>query len=265
MVKLAVDVMGSDLGAKELLKGVRLFKETYPDVELFVVGKDSDISSAKDIAPLIEADDVMGMEDAPLEVMRKKNTSMMKAVELVKEGTCDAVVSAGSTGAFLTASTIRLKMIEGVNRAALISPFPRHDGKAVTILDIGANNENTPNHLIHFAMMGALYSSKILGVEKPSLYLLSNGSEDKKGSPVIKETHQLLRERNFPNFKGNIEARDVLTSDADVVVCGGFEGNVLLKAIEGTAGMMNKMIKDTFKRSFLSKMGYLLSKVVLKT
>ncbi|HHU28231.1 TPA: phosphate acyltransferase PlsX [bacterium] len=260
MVKIAIDVMGSDLGPKELLKGVRQFKEKYPNVELFVVGKLDEIEEAKDIATLVEASDVMGMEDGALEVMRKKNTSMLKAVELVKEGKCDGVVSAGSTGAFLTASTIRLKLIEGISRAALISPFPRYDGKAVTILDIGANNENTPHQIYQFAVMGALYSSKILNAHKPKLYLLSNGSEEKKGSPLIKEAHQLLKEHNFPNFMGNIEARDVLTSEADVVVTGGFEGNILLKSIEGTASMMNSMIKNAFKKSAISKIGYLFAK-----
>jgi glycerol-3-phosphate acyltransferase PlsX len=261
MVKLAIDAMGSDLGPKEVVKAVINFKNKYQnDVELYVVGKLEEIKELEPYAKLVDASDVMGMEDGALEVMRKKETSMIKAVDLVASKTCDAVISAGSTGAFLTAATIKIKLIDGIARAALISPFPRYDGKAVTILDIGANNQNTPEQMVQFALMGRLYSEKVLNTVNPNVYLLSNGSEDKKGSPVVKDTHKLLKEMNFPNFKGNIEARNALTGDADVIVAGGFEGNILLKSIEGTAIMMNDMIKTAFKKSPIAILGYLFAK-----
>jgi glycerol-3-phosphate acyltransferase PlsX len=142
-----------------------------------------------------------------------------------------------------------------------MSPFPTAiKGKKVTVLDIGANNENTPEQIVQFAKMGRIYSQKIINITEPKVFLLSNGAEDKKGSPEIKAAHKILRETNFPGFHGNIEGRDALSGEADVLVTGGFAGNVFLKSTEGVFVMMNNMIKAAFKRNILSKIGYLLSK-----
>lgn len=260
MIKLAIDAMGSDLGSKVVVKAIKDFLRDYNDVSFYVCGKESELSEIKDLVTIIHTDEVMTMTDGALEVMRKKNTSMMKAIDLVSNHTCDGVVSAGSTGAFLTGATIKLKMIEGVSRAALMSPFPTRDGKGVTILDIGANTENTKEHLLQFAKMGSIFTENVRKIANPKVYLLANGAEDKKGSHVGKEAFPLLKECSSINFIGNMEARDVLDGKADVVVCEGFSGNVLLKSIEGTASMMNDAIKKAFKRSFVSKVGYLFAK-----
>ena len=212
------------------------------------------------LTSIVDCSDVMGMEDGALQIMRKKETSMIKAIESAKNSDIDGVVSAGSTGAFLTASTIYLKLIEGVQRAALVSPFPTGGEKSVIILDIGANNENTAEHLVEFAKMGRVFSKVYNDVESPRLYLLSNGAEEKKGSPIVKEAHQLLKNSNFEGFKGNMEARYVLSGEADVVVCDGFSGNIVLKGSEGTAKLFSNLLKQSFKKNIFTKIGYLLAK-----
>lgn len=255
-MKIAIDAMGSDKGSGIVVEAIQTFLTRYPDVQLVVVGNQSELSALQGKVEIIHTDEVMKMEDGALEVMRRKQTSMIKAVELAASHTCDAVVSAGSTGAFLTASTIKMKLIQNVERAALVSPFPTITGSEVIILDIGANNENTPAHLVSFAKMGDVYARNYLKRQQSNVYLLSNGAEEKKGSPVVKEAHQLLKP--FPFFKGNMEARYIFDGDADVIVAPGFEGNIVLKNTEGVAGMFKTLIKQAFKRNLISKIGYLL-------
>ena len=198
------------------------------------------------------------MQAGALEVMRLKDSSMMKAIKIMKDEQLDAVVSCGSTGGFLSAATINLKMIPGVKRAALVAPFPTQiKGKNVVILDIGANNENSAEELCQFALMGRLYSKSVYNIETPNVYLLSNGAEEGKGAPEVKEAYKMLEKMRFEGFSGNIEARYALNGDADVVVADGFTGNVFLKASEGIAKMMSGMIKKAFKRNLWSKIGYL--------
>jgi len=259
MIKIAIDAMGGDNGSKIVVEAVKKFKKEHEDVEFFVTGKQEELNELGSDATIIDARDVMGMEEGALEIMRKKETSMMKAINLVADHTCDGVVTCGSTGAYLSGATIKLKQIPGILRAALISPFPTVDGKGVTILDIGANNENTPEQLAQFAIMGNVYSKCVMGVENPRVCLLSNGTEEKKGSPVVKHAHQLIKENKNLNFCGNIEGRDVLLGTCDVVVSEGYPGNVLLKSIEGTASVFNGMIKKSFKRNIFSILGYLLA------
>ena len=192
-----------------------------------------------------------------MDVMRMRSSSLMVAIQTMKDRGLDAVVSAGSTGGFLTAATIKLKLIEGVQRAALVSPFPtKIKGKKVTILDIGANNENNAEQLVQFAILGSIYANKIFDIEEPKIYLLSNGVEEEKGAPEVKEAHQLLKQRNIKGFMGNVEAREALDGRADVIVTGGFAGNIFLKSVEGIASMMSGMIKKAFKRNVFSGLGY---------
>ena len=260
MIKIAVDVMGMDKGSAVAKDAILRFLNDYKDVELFVFGKEEELSELKDKCNIVHCSDVMGMEDGALAILRKKETSMIKAVNYTKENDLDGVVSGGSTGAFLTASTVYLKLIEGVERAALVSPFPTIKDKNVIVLDIGANSDNTPSHLLEFAKMGRIFSKVYNNLEKPDIYLLSNGAEEKKGSSLVKEAHMLIKESNLEGFKGNIEARYVLNGDADVVVAGGFDGNILLKSMEGTAKAMSSMLKQGFKKNIFTMLGYLLAK-----
>lgn len=264
MIKIAVDAMGSDNGSSIVVSAIKNFLNDYKDVELTVYGKKEELSELIGLAKIVDCRDVMGMEDGALQIMRKKETSMIKAIEGAKNDNLDGVVSAGSTGAFLTASTIHLKLIDGIQRAALVSPFPTIGEKSVIILDIGANNENTAQHLVEFAKMGRVFSKVYNDIDEPRVYLLSNGAEEKKGSPIVKEAHQLLKESKFKGFKGNIEARYVLAGDADVVVSGGFEGNVFLKGAEGTAKLVTTLLKQAFKKNIFTKIGYLFARSGIK-
>jgi glycerol-3-phosphate acyltransferase PlsX len=264
MIKIAVDAMGSDNGSPIVVEAVKKFLNDYNDVELTVYGKAEELKELDGLVKIVDCKDVMGMEEGALQIMRRKETSMIKAIEGAKNDDLDGVVSAGSTGAFLTAATIYLKLIEGIQRAALVSPFPTVGDKSVIILDIGANNENTPEHLVQFAKMGKIFSKVYNNIETPRVYLLSNGAEEKKGSPEVKEAHQILKNSNFEGFKGNIEARYVLSGEADVVVTGGFAGNVILKGAEGVAKMFGTLIKKAFKKNIFTKIGYLFARSGIK-
>lgn len=263
MLKMVIDTMGSDNGTKATVPGIITFLKKHQDVEIFAVGKIEELEELKDYpnVTLIDARQVVPMEAGALDVMRMKDSSMLVAINKFLEIGADAIVSAGSTGGFLSSTTLKLKLIEGVERAALVSPFPtRIKGKKVTVLDIGASNENTPEQLVQFAKLGRIYSSRLFDIEEPKVYLLSNGAEDGKGSPTVKAAHKMLRAQNFPGFMGNMEARYVLYGEADVVVSGGFEGNIFLKGVEGTASVMSSLLKKSFKYNLLSKIGYLFSK-----
>jgi glycerol-3-phosphate acyltransferase PlsX len=258
MKKIIVDAMGGDNGSSIVCEAVIDFLNENKDVEVCVVGRKEELTSLENKCRVIDARDIVPMEAGALQVLRLKNSSMMVAIKTMKEEGYDAVVSAGSTGGFLSAATITLKMIPGVKRAALVAPFPAQiKGKKVVILDIGANNENSPEELVQFATMGRLYSQTVYGIEEPKVYLLSNGTEEEKGAPEVKQAHKLLKESNFPGFKGNIEARNALNGQADVVVADGFTGNIFLKGSEGIAKFMGNMIKGMFKKNLWTKLGYL--------
>lgn len=258
MIKLVVDAMGGDLGSVEVVKAIKDFLSRNKDTEITAVGKLEELKELEGHCTIIDAPDVVPMNAGALEVLRLKNSSMMKAIKACKEENFDGVISCGSTGAFLSAATITLKMIPGVKRACLVAPFPSNiKGKKVVILDVGANNENSAEELAQFALMGRLYSQTIYGISEPRVYTLSNGTEDGKGSPEIKAVGKLLRENNFPNYKGNIEAKTALSGEADVVVTDGFTGNVFLKGCEGIAKFMGSMMKSAFKKNLWTKLGYL--------
>ena len=258
MYKIIVDTMGGDLGSSVIVEAIQNFLKDNNDVEITAVGKKEELAALEGKCRIIDAPDIVPMEAGALEVMRLKNSSMMVAIKTMKDENLDSVVSCGSTGGFLSAATINLKLIPGVKRAALVSPFPtKIKGKKVVILDIGANNENSPEELVQFALMGKLYSQTVYGLETPKTYLLSNGTEEGKGAPEIKQAYKLLKESNFPGFSGNIEARNALSGEADVVVADGFTGNIFLKSSEGIAKIMSGMIKSAFKKNLWTKLGYL--------
>ena len=257
-MKIAVDAMGGDNGSKPIIEAIKEFKKENQDVEIVVFGKEEELFELSSIAKIVNAPEVVPMEAGALEVLRMKNSSMCKAISTMKEENYDAVVSCGSTGGFLSAATLILKTIPGVKRSALVTAFPtKIKGKKVVVLDVGANNDNSPEELRQFAYMGKAYNEALFNTKEPKTYLLSNGAEEHKGSPLVKETHKLLKEDIFPGFMGNMEARDVLNGDADILVADGFSGNVLLKGMEGVAKMMSSMIKNNFKKNLWTKLGYL--------
>jgi glycerol-3-phosphate acyltransferase PlsX len=261
MKTIVVDMMGSDQGPSATIDGVKQFFARNQGAKLILVGDPQELAPLKDQCEIIPSIQIVPMEAGALDVMRLKQSSMMVAINTFLERSADAIVSAGSTGGFLSATTLKLKLIEGVERAALMSPFPTAiPGKKATVLDIGANNENTPSQIVQFAKMGSIFAKKIYGLQEPKVYLLSNGVEEKKGTPELKEAHQLLKALNYPGFMGNVEAREALNGEADVIVSGGFAGNIFLKGSEGIFVLMNNMIKKAFKRNIFTKLGYLLAK-----
>ena len=257
-MKIAVDAMGGDNGSSVVIEAIKEFKKDYPNDELIVFGKKEELEELSSICRIVDAPEIVPMEAGALEVIRLKNSSMCKAINTMKEEGFDAIVSMGSTGGFLSAATLILKTIPGVKRSALVTAFPtKIKGKKVVVLDVGANNENSPEELVQFAYMGKAYNEALFNIKDPKTYILSNGAEAHKGSPLVKEAHKLLLENNFPGFMGNMEARDVLNGDADVLVADGFSGNVLLKGMEGVAKMFGGMIKSAFKQNLWTKLGYL--------
>ncbi len=260
-MRLVIEMMGGDHGVKATIPAVVKFKKDYPEVELFAVGKAEELKELEGLATIVGARDVVKVDATPLEVLRAKESSLLKAINVVIYEKADAIISAGGTGPFLSAATLKLKLIPGVERAAILAPFPtKIKGKQVAILDIGASNENSANHLYQFALMGQIYAKAALNVANPRTYLLSNGTEDSKGSPVVQEAFKLIKEKEVPDFYGHMEARDVLEGEADVIVADGFTGNVLLKSIEGASKVLMGGVKKAFKRNIFSKLGYLLAK-----
>lgn len=262
MLKIIVDCMGGDNGPSPIVAAIKSFLADNKDVEVIAVGRKDELKELEGVCRIIDAPDIVPMTAGALDVLRLKNSSMMVALQTMKEEGIHAAISCGSTGGFLASATITLKMIPGIKRAALVTAIPSLEkGKFMTLLDCGANNENTAEELCQFAIMGRLYSQTVLENSDPKTYLLSNGSEDEKGLPEVKEANKLLREQNFPNFMGNIEGRDALLEpEIDVLVAGGYVGNIYLKGVEGTAKMMSSLLKGAFKTNFLTKIGYLFSR-----
>lgn len=256
-MKIAVDTLGGDNGSQPIVEAIINFLLKNSDVEIIAYGKKEELQLLEGKCQIVDARNIVPMEAGPLDVLRMKDSSMYQAVYSAKDNPdIDAIISCGSTGGFLSAATLILKTIPGVNRAALVAPFPTLvKGKKTVILDIGASNENSPEELVQFATMGELYSRYIFNVENPQVYLLSNGTEAGKGSPTSKQAYKLLKDN--PCFKGNVEARDALHGDADVIVTDGFTGNIFLKSSEGMAKMMAGLMKSAFKKNLWSKIGYL--------
>ena len=272
-MKIVLDAMGGDHApAAPVLGALQAVKDFGAQVTLVGRGEEilkvlrengvDDLPAGMEIA---NADEVVDMHDDPANVIRKKkNSSMVIGLKLVADGEGDAFVSAGSTGALLSGATLIVKRVKGIRRAAMGPVMPNKAGGKTVILDCGANAECTPEFLLQFGLVGALYAKKYLGVENPRIGLLNIGTEDTKGTPLQKEAYGLLteaHEQGILNFVGNVEARDVPLGAVDVVVCDGFAGNVLLKTIEGTAMFMGSLMKHKiFKRNFMAMIGYLFCK-----
>ena len=269
-MKIILDAMGGDhapeapvLGALQAAKnfGAQIILVGRGE-EILGVMKRNGIDTLPDGVEIANADDVVDMHDDPATVIHKrKNSSMVIGLKLLADGMGDAFISAGSTGALLTGATLLVKRVKGIRRAAMGPALPNKAGGRTVLLDCGANAECTAEFLLQFGMIGSLHAKKSLGIENPRVGLLNIGTEDSKGTPLQKEAYGLLKnagEKGLLNFIGNIEARDVLLGEVDVVVCDGFSGNVLLKSIEGTAYFMGSLMKHRiFKRNIFSMLGYL--------
>src|SRR6058998_3581977 len=264
-VRIALDAMGGDHAPHEIVKGAVLAATEYP-VEVILVGQEEVVRkelAAADSIPgnieVVDAREVVEMEDTALAPLRRKrNSSVRICANLVAEGRADAFVSAGNTGASWTSARMVMGMIEGVSRPALAAILPNVNDHTL-LLDVGANVDAKPNHLREFAVMGHFYAQMIFGIEEPRVGLLSIGEEEGKGNELTKETFRVLKETGL-NFIGNTEGRDVYNGNADVVVCDGFIGNVVLKVSESLAETVGSMIKEEITRTPLRQIGGLLAK-----
>lgn len=270
-MKIIVDAMGGDNAPFEIVKGAIQATNDF-DADIILVGRGEEILRCierlgmKNIPKGIEiahTSEIVTMEDDPASVIReKKDSSMTVALNILKDGGGDALVSAGNTGALLSGATLIVKRIRGIRRAALAPVLPDDFGNSI-IIDSGANTECTPEYLVQFAYMAASYSRNVLGKRDPRIALLNIGTEESKGLPLQKETYGLLREAKAKgklNFVGNIEGRDVLERVADVIVCDGYSGNILLKSMEGTALYIVKSLKGIFTKNIMTKLAALIVK-----
>ena len=269
-MKILIDAMGGDNAPKAPVLGAIQAVKLW-NVTVVLVGREDEIrAAAREVGynelpariEIVHAPDVVDMHDDPANVCRKKKeSSMVVGLRMLSEGQADAFISAGSTGALLSGATLIVKRVKGIRRAAMGPTLPNKAGGKTILLDCGANAECTPEFLLQFGIVGSLYAKNNLEIQNPRVGLLNIGTEDTKGTPLQKEAYALLTDahnKGLINFIGNIEARDTLLGEVDVVVCDGFSGNVLLKSIEGTAYFMGSLMKHKiFKRNFLSKIGYL--------
>jgi len=270
-MRIAIDAMGGDFAPLEIVAGTIDAAKAYRDVEkLFLVGQEEAIrkelakyDQVPDCIEVIQASQVVEMGDSPVSALRKKkDSSISRAVEMVKKGQADAVFSAGNTGAVVASTTLRLRTLEGVWRPAIAPVIPT-PVKPFLLLDAGATPDCSADMLFQFAVMGSVYSHEILGVENPVIGLLSIGEEAAKGNETTKEAFRLI-EQSPLNFLGNVESRDIFTGKVDVVVCDGFVGNVVLKTSESVARAFGQWLKAEFKQSPLAMLGAILSSGVFK-
>ncbi len=258
MFKIAIDAMGGDNAPNEIIKGALDAQKEMEGIEVVLLGQKDIIQKQMDLhsekAEIIDCPEVIHTGDKPLVAIRaKKNSSLIKGLLMVKENTADAFVSAGSTGAVFAGALFNVGRIKGVDRPALAAILPTQNGKTI-LLDIGANADCKDKYLIQFAKMGRTYMKLVEGIDNPTMGLINIGTEEEKGSELYREVNKLMREDESLNFVGNIEPRDALNGAADVLVCDGFTGNVLLKTLEGMAVYLFKNIKAELYKNIFTKL-----------
>lgn len=271
-MKIVVDAMGGDNAPEEIVKGCILARDEY-NINIILSGKeekiknilDKNTNSYKNI-DIINAEEVITNEEKPVLALRKKkDSSLVKALNAVKNNEADAIVSAGSTGALLSGGLLIIGRMVGIERPALATLIPSLTGGFSMLIDSGANVDCKPEFLYDFAIMGNIYMQKVMNVSNPRIALANIGVEKGKGDKLTNETYELLENANLPlNFCGNIEARDILQGKADIIVCDGFVGNMILKSLEGAVAALMGGIKNELTKSTKSKIGGLLIKPALR-
>lgn len=270
-MRIAVDVMGGDHGCGVIVAGAKLALESNPHIsELHLVGQESDIQAAlahhrchDRRLRITHASEVLTMEDKPVSGLRKKkDCSLLRAVELVKDGKAEAAISTGNTGGLLAAATIRLRPLAGIERPAIATVIPSRD-QAFVLLDAGANAECKPIHLLQFAIMGSVYSREILGYQRPRVGILCNGTEEHKGTELTQEAARLCQGADL-NFIGYVEGHDLFADSVEVVVTDGFTGNIVLKTCESMAKGIVYMLKRELMANPLRRAGALLAQAALR-
>ena len=270
-MRIAVDAMGGDYAPENIIEGVGLAVERYPQVERFyLVGDEARVKALADQHRLpasrieiVHASQVVEMSDsAALSVRRKRDSSISVATEIVKAGDAQAIISAGHTGAAVAATTVKLRLLKGVSRPGIASPLPNDHG-ICNILDAGANTDAKARHLLDYGIMGSVYAKHVLGVKAPKVGLMSVGEEDEKGTEFTKKVFAMLKNADL-NFIGNVEGHDLFEKPIDIVVCDGFTGNVILKSCEATAKAMFTWLKQELKSTPIRYIGAMLAQGAFK-
>lgn len=260
--------MGGDFGPEPIVKGVCQALAMNGDFHAVLVGDEEEVRAlvperCQERVSYVNASDVFPMAGLATDALKRKDSSIFKAVDLVKNGECEAVVSAGHSGATMSLATLRVGRLDGVSRPGIATLMPTSvSGKKTLVLDVGANVDCKAENLFEFAVMGEAYAKQILKIENPKIGLLSNGEEDCKGNEVTKEAFGLLSRLDC--FVGNVEGNQIFDGSVDVVICDGFVGNILLKTSEGAASAFTKIIKQNLKRSLVAVLGAILMKKVFK-
>ncbi len=265
MINIAIDAMGGDFGEKPIIEGVIEALKEKP-FNAILVGNPQVLKPLipKNLEQYIQyenANEVFSMDENATDALKRKETTIYKTIELIKNGKAKAAVSAGHSGASMSLATLRLGRLKGISRPAIATLMPNTVSKTL-FLDVGANTDCKAENLFQFAIMGDAYAKEIMKISKPRLALLSNGEEECKGNELTKEAHQLMKQ--IPSFVGNAEGRDIFNGEVDVLVCDGFDGNVILKACEGVATAIIQILKNEIKQSLVSKIGALLMKPSFK-
>ncbi|MBQ9786154.1 MAG: phosphate acyltransferase PlsX [Clostridia bacterium] len=271
-MKFVLDAFGGDNCPDAIIDGIYMAEQKFNDVQYIVTGSKSVIEEyinkkgyKFNSLEIVDAPEVISCNEVPTTAIRsKKNSSLVVAMDILKKDeSVNALISTGSTGAILAGGFLKIGRIKGVSRPALAPCLPTKTGGNVIIIDCGANADCKPVNLCHFALMGSIYYKELFNVEKPRVALVNIGTEEAKGNELIKETYQLMQKLPI-NFVGNMEARDALSGDYDVLVCDGFTGNVLLKSTEGAVSLVMGELKEAFKSSFVSMIGAKLAMKSLK-
>jgi len=272
MIRIVADAMGGDFAPVEQVKGAVNALHNNKDVTIILVGDEAQIKAElanheydESRLEIVHTTETIGMEEVPTKAVKtKKDSSLVVAFRLLKEGKADALVSSGSTGAVLTAGVLILGRLKGVSRPALCPAIPNYRGESTFICDCGANLECKPVNLIHFAVMASAYAEAVYGVKNPRVGLLNNGTEDHKGLLLQQEVNHLLKEVDAVNYVGNIEGREIMYGDVDVVVSDGFTGNIILKTVEGMGLAVFSKLKEVFYKNTASKLAALVLKPGLR-
>ncbi|UTJ06160.1 phosphate acyltransferase PlsX [Arcobacter roscoffensis] len=267
MLKIAIDAMGGDFGPEPIIQGLVAALKQNNNFTAIAVGKKDEIEPLlpkqfQSRVEILDTDDVISMHDSATDALKRKDSTIYKAIELVRDQKADAVVSAGHSGASMSLATLRIGRIKGVSRPAIATLMPTSENQNTLVLDVGANVDSDAKNLFEFAIMGQVYAQDVLQLDEPIVGLLSNGEEESKGNEVTKEAYKLIS--RVPNFAGNVEGSDIFKGTVDVVVCDGFVGNILLKTAEGVADTIGQIIKKNLKRSLISIAGAVLMRKVFK-
>lgn len=271
LIKIAVDAMGGDHAPMEIVKGAVEAVNNRKDIKVFLVGQEQPVLEElkkyqydSSRIEVVNATEIIEMAEPPVQAIRtKKDSSIVVAMKMVKNGEADAFVGAGSTGAVLVGGQLIVGRIKGVERPPLAPLIPTEKGASL-LIDCGANVDARPSHLVQFAKMGSIYMEHVMGIKDPRVAIVNIGAEEEKGNALVKETFPLLKECTDINFIGSIEARDIPTGYADVIVCEAFAGNIILKLYEGVGATLISMVKKGMMATLRSKIGALLVKPALK-